>query len=58
MFTLMIETENAAFSDNVAEEVAMILGQVRQHLRRGDIEGRCRDVNGNTVGSWKLEITK
>jgi hypothetical protein len=55
MFTLKIKTDNEAFSEDKARAVADILldvsNAVAEELRR---EGRVRDVNGVTVGEWKL----
>lgn len=50
-----IETTNAAFDDDKAEECARILEEIIAHLRLGDrTEGWLRDINGNKVGEWSL----
>lgn len=69
MFTLTIETDNAAFQpeaagDGEAEgygatagEVAVILDKLSVLLKRtapDSAVGTLRDSNGNTVGSWRL----
>ncbi len=54
MFTLTIDTDNAAFEHGPRQEVGRILREVAQSLKAGDTEGRIRDVNGNTVGSFSL----
>lgn len=58
MFTLTIETENAAFDGYVKDEVIGILTRVIEDLSfniRGDNDtGLCRDSNGNRVGQWEL----
>lgn len=71
MFTLKINTDNAAFGELGAEkaaEVAMILRRVAGELEAGaarvrhkgrklvSVEGQCRDTNGNTVGEWSLTV--
>jgi hypothetical protein len=65
--TITIATDNAAFEDNPAPEVARILhklsGEIRtssgntaDHFQR-DFDGeKLRDYNGNTVG--QVEITE
>lgn len=56
MFTLTIETDNAAFSDTLAtDECARILREVADRMERGESRGRVRDHNGNTVGTFSLE---
>ncbi len=52
MFTLKIETENAAFAEDGSSEVARILRDVASRLDRGETDGRVRDANGNTVGDF------
>jgi hypothetical protein len=65
MFALAIKTDNAAFagdgSNDFAErqqcerdEVARILRDVAEKLDQGTDAGPVRDINGNTVGSWRL----
>jgi hypothetical protein len=55
MFTLTINTDNAAFVDN-ADELADILRDMAHRLDHEFISlpdtGRLRDSNGNTVGTW------
>ena len=53
--TITIETTNAAFADDKAEECARILTTIVAHLRLGDrTEGWLHDFNGNKVGEWSL----
>jgi len=67
MFTLKIETANAAF-DEMGEELARVLRELADQIelkpwrssdyrdsRKGMTrdEGTLRDVNGNTVGRWE-----
>ena len=57
MFTLKIETINAAFGDNHYDkvvEITNILEQIRQKLQNGETNGNIRDLNGNTVGIFDL----
>ena len=58
MFTLTINTDNAAFDDgNAAAETARILRDCADRIERGDgdwsmygIVIQLRDINGNVVG--------
>lgn len=50
MFTLTINTENAAFED--PSELPRLLRKVASLISMGDTEGRILDMNGNTVGSF------
>lgn len=58
MFTVQIETSNAAFAESPGMEVASILGGLMPMLE--DLSptavagGVLRDVNGNRVGTWSL----
>ena len=54
-FTIIIDTENAAFEDTPNEELARIIREVAQHLDRGYTSGGVRDVNGNRVGSFEFD---
>lgn len=54
MFTLTIETENAAFANNMAGEVARILREAADRLEAGGEVGVLRDANGNKVGVGRL----
>lgn len=54
MFKLQIETDNAAFGDFRAVEVARILRQLADNLSTSGDSGNLRDINGNTVGTWTL----
>jgi hypothetical protein len=63
MFSLSFDTDNAAFGLNddneptaaCAREIARILAAVAKRIAHGDTEGRIMDVNGNTIGSFRLE---
>lgn len=55
-FTLSFDMDNAAFEgDNAGTEAARILRQVAAGVENGATEGKARDLNGNTVGSWEVE---
>ncbi len=55
-FVLEMRLENEAFEDMTAFALAEILARTADHLREleGSDEGKIRDINGNTVGSWAL----
>jgi len=53
MFKLTFKTQNAAF-DAGPPEIARILRQVAENIERDYSEGTVRDINGNTVGAFKL----
>lgn len=56
MFTMEFKTDNAAFEgERGHEEVSRILKAIAQGVDNGFHNGRCTDLNGNTVGSWTLE---
>ena len=55
MFTLTIETDNAAFGDGDGRaEVARILRDIADKVGVWQSYGRCMDSNGNNVGEWEL----
>jgi len=58
MFTLKIKTENEAFNyptEGERDEVARILRALATRLEQGsEVRGLLADLNGNTVGEWKL----
>ena len=56
-FTLAINTENAAFDENPAFEIARILREAaarveEHHNSVSDFSGRLRDMYGNNVGAF------
>ena len=61
MFKLEIKTGGAAFrdeNDNLDPwnaELFRILDDVKDKLNNGKTEGNIMDINGNKVGSWRLE---
>lgn len=55
MFTLKIDTDNAAFNDgDPQEEIGRILDRVKADLLGGTYGSNIRDFNGNTVGEWEF----
>lgn len=61
-FSLIFETNNDAFTGYLEDEVSAIL---RDAARRIDQDGlhigrpeKVRDYNGNTVGTYQLEMRK
>ena len=50
-FVMDIRTDNAAFADDAAPEVARIASR----LESGSTGAPVYDINGNRVGSWRLE---
>jgi hypothetical protein len=54
-FTVTIESNNAAFSDDATLEVSNILDVVRDQLDKGHTAGPVFDSNGNKVGQFRLD---
>lgn len=56
-FEINMRSGNAAFSDgNAPHETARILRETADRIDRGDTDGNLRDINGNTIGHFVLEI--
>jgi hypothetical protein len=53
-FRLEIECDNAAFSDDPYEEVALILADAAKHVRRSEWTRSLSDENGNRVGHYEF----
>ena len=53
-FTCEINTDNAAFEDSLATELARILRKVVEAVKTGSEGETLRDVNGNTVGRFDV----
>jgi hypothetical protein len=53
---IQASSSNEAFCHgNMATEFARILREIASRIEEdGDTEGLCRDINGNSVGSWKV----
>lgn len=57
-FTLKVDTDNAAFADDPAPELARILRLVAERIEAGDefhYYQTIRDANGNDVGRYALK---
>jgi hypothetical protein len=57
MFSLTIDTENAAFARDPSNEIRRILLELANRIEpcpTGEGRGNLRDLNGNTVGRWEL----
>lgn len=54
MFKLEFETDNAAFEYGAGTETNRILRDVARRIKDGDLDGKIRDLNGNTIGSYTL----
>ena len=59
-FEVAINSDNDAFVDNEATEVARILREVADDIAASTTycEGDLRDINGNTVGSFLFDVTR
>lgn len=55
-FSIEFECDNAAFEEDPAQEVSRILTRTASHVLNGHTEGRVKDINGNTIGRWSLEL--
>lgn len=55
-FTLGIDGGNAAFDENPHDEIATILRKAADRITGGASEGKLLDANGNTVGSFEIEL--
>jgi hypothetical protein len=54
---LKVESSNAAFEDdNARAESVRILRRVAELVTEDGEGGNIRDINGNMVGKWTLEI--
>jgi hypothetical protein len=61
MFTLKIKTDNEAFNSQTEGEyleIARILTVTAMRVNGGNLEGRCLDINGNSVGEFKFKRSK
>lgn len=52
--TIEINTDNAAFEDNLGE-VQHIIREIAKKIEQGRECGKCMDLNGNSVGEWEIE---
>ena len=54
MFSLKFKTDNAAFGGDKEYETVRILKEISHKIEMGYKEGIVQDINGQTVGSFKL----
>jgi hypothetical protein len=54
VFTLTIDSENAACETR--EDIVEMLERVVRNVSAGRNSMTVRDINGNNVGSWELEL--
>jgi hypothetical protein len=54
MFTLTIETDNAAFEES-PHELVRLIEIAAEKVRDGSADGRLVDINGNTVGQFTTD---
>lgn len=54
-FELKISLNNAAFDDLPIMMIDRVLNEVRTSLSHGFLYGKIRDINGNTIGSYKVK---
>lgn len=56
-FDLTLESGNEAFDASPSEEVARILLETANRLvSHGAMSGQLRDINGNSVGRFVLDV--
>lgn len=51
-FKLSVDCANAAFADDLFLELSAVLERVADAVERHNLDGSCRDSNGNTVGEF------
>ena len=47
-------TDNAAFDEELMDEVDRISRDISGKVREGIVEGGIKDINGNTIGHWEV----
>jgi len=55
-FKLNFNCDNDVFRINPEMEISRILIDVAQDVLQGKTFGGIQDVNGNTIGSWVIEV--
>lgn len=59
MFSVKFKTGNSAFQNSCGRyEVVRILTEIAEKVDQGYEEGKIMDINGNSVGEWKLNLGK
>ena len=54
-FELKFSMDNEAFDDYPIMMIDRVLNEVRIELSFDRLEGKIRDINGNTIGSYKVK---
>ncbi len=59
MVSLKFDTDNAAFSGEIQgrAEISRILKEVAEEIRTGMVSNSIRDINGNFIGRYQIEIS-
>lgn len=53
---IQFSTENAAFEEyGMDYQLECIFERILQRIKHGETEGKIQDINGNNIGSWKLD---
>jgi len=55
-FLLRFEMQNDAFADDYIPETVRILDWVMHSVCQGYTQGQVQDLNGNSVGEWKIDM--
>lgn len=56
MLNVHVGRDGGSFDDDPTSEVVEILRKVANEVEGGFTSGYIREGNGNTVGSWSLDI--
>lgn len=51
---IKFNTSGQAFEDYGDYEVTRILEEIIEKVKNGHTEGKILDINGNSIGEWKL----
>ena len=55
MFSISFDTDNDEFSRHPEVGIVRILREIAKRIADGETEGSIRDVNGNRIGSFRME---
>jgi hypothetical protein len=58
MFTMTIDTDNAAFEEDPGFELARLLKLVAHRVEEGERYGSLYDANGNYVGEYRVKAAE
>lgn len=53
--TITIETENAAFENDLGYELGRILSELAEKVKNDNIPSTLRDICGNSIGTIETE---